>query len=114
MSTPRPRGSRLLTAFSPKLGRTVRAFDHTAFEHWVRLEVDPGVTWFCEYPCRVGVTDDGRLIDFWVARHGQEEMLVVERGQGSVQLPKSVQALPLRQVPAAEQAAAAVWCRRTK
>ena len=109
MSTPRPRGSRLLTAFSPKLGRTVRAFDHTAFEHWVRLEVDPGVTWFCEYPCRVGVNDDGRLIDFWVARHGQEEMLVVERGQGSVQLPKSVQALPLRQVPAAEQAAAAVW-----
>ena len=109
ISTPRPRGSRLLTAFSPKLGRTVRAFDHTAFEHWVRLEVDPGVTSFCEYPCRVGVNDDGRLIDFWVARHGQEEMLVVERGQGSAKLPQSVQTLPLRQVPAAEQAAAAVW-----
>lgn len=38
MSTPRPRGARLLTAFSPKLGRTVRAFDHAAFEQWVRLE----------------------------------------------------------------------------
>jgi hypothetical protein len=36
-------------------------------------------------------------------------MLVVERGQGLAKLPKSVQNLPLRLVPAAEQAAAAVW-----
>jgi hypothetical protein len=109
MSTPRPRGARLLTAFSPKLGRTVRAFDHAAFEQWVRLEVDPGVIAFCEHPCRVGADDDGPLIDFWVARPGQEEMLVVERGQGSTTLPRSVQNIPLRLVPAAEQAAAADW-----
>jgi hypothetical protein len=108
-STPRPRGSRLLTAFSPKLGRTIRAFDHAAFEQWVRLEVDPGVLTFCEHPCRVGAGDDGRLIDFWAAHSGQEEMLVVERGQGSAKLPKSVRDVPLRLVPAAEQAAAAVW-----
>ena len=109
MSTPRPRGSRLLTAFSPKLGRPVRAFDHAAFEQWVRLEVDPGVIAFCEHPCRVGANDDGRLVDFWVAHHGQEEMLVVERGQGPVKLPGLAQDVPLRLVPAAEQAAAALW-----
>lgn len=109
MSTPRPRGSRLLTAFSPKLGRTVRAFDHAAFEQWVRLEVDPSILTFCEHPCRAGAGDDGRLIDFWASRPGQEEMLVVERGQGSAKLPRSVQNVPLRLVPAAEQAAAAVW-----
>ncbi len=109
MSTARPRGARLLTAFSPKLGRPVRAFDHASFEQWVRLEADPGVISFCEHPCRVGANDDGRLIDFWVARPGQEEMLVVERGQGSMELPKCVHNVPLRQVPAAEQAAAAVW-----
>ena len=109
MSTPRPRGARLLTAFSPKLGRTVRAFDHTAFEQWVRLEVDPGVISFCEHPCRVGANDDDWLIDFWATRHGQEEVLVVERRQGSGKLPKSAQNIPLRLVPAAEQAAAAVW-----
>ncbi len=109
MSTPRPRGSRLLTAFSPKLGRTVRAFDHVAFEQWVRLEVDPGVIAFCEHPCRAGANDDGPLIDFWASRPGQEEMLVVERGQGPAKLPKSVQNIPLRLVPAAEQSAAAVW-----
>ena len=109
MSTPRPRGARLLTAFSPKLGRPVRAFDHAAFEQWVRLEVDPGVIAFCEHPCRAGPNDDGPLIDFWAARPGQEEMLVVERGQGPTRLPKSVQNVPLRLVPAAEHAAASVW-----
>ena len=109
MSTPRPRGARLLTAFSVKLGRTVRAFDHAAFEQWVRLEVDPAVISFCEHPCRLSANDDSRLIDFWVARHSQEVMLVVERGQGSAKLPKSAQSMPLRLVPAAEQAAAAVW-----
>ncbi len=109
MSTPRPRSARLLTAFSPKLGRTVRAFDHTAFEQWVRLEVDPGVISFCEHPCHAGADDDGPLIDFWASRPGQEEMLVVERRQGSGKLPKSAQNIPLRLVPAAEQAAAAVW-----
>jgi hypothetical protein len=108
-SIPRPRGSRLLTAFSPKLGRTVCAFDHAAFEQWVRLEVDPGFTSFCEHPCRVGANDDSRLVDFWVAHHDREEMLVVDRGQESAKLPKSVQNVQLRQVAAAEQAAATVW-----
>ena len=109
MSAPRPHGARLLTAFSPKLGRTVRAFDHVGFEQWIRLETDPAVIAFCEHPRRVGTTDDGRLIDFWVARRDQEEMLVIERGQGAAKLPSSVQDIPLRLVPAAELAAGAVW-----
>lgn len=95
MSTPRPRGARLLTAFSPKLGRPVRAFDHAAFEQWVRLGADPGVIAFCEHPCRAGTNDDGRLIDFWVARHGQKEMLVVERGQGPAKLNSPAPTAPL-------------------
>ena len=37
MSAPRPHGARLVTAFSPKLGRTVRAFGHAGFEQWIRL-----------------------------------------------------------------------------
>ena len=36
-------------------------------------------------------------------------MLAGERGQGSTKLPRSAQHMPLRLVPAAEQAAAAVW-----
>jgi len=109
MSLPRPRGARLLTAFSPKLGRSVRAFDHAGFDQWIRLEADPGVNAFCECPRRVGSGDEGPLIDFWVAGRSNEEMLVLERGQMAAKLPSSVQDIPLRLVPAAEQAAAAVW-----
>ena len=109
MGAPRPRGARLLTAYSPKLGRTIRAFDHAAFQQWIRLEVDPGIVSFCEHPCRTGAGDDDTLIDFWASRPGQEDMLVVERGQGTAKLPMSVQNVTLRLVPAAEQAAASVW-----
>ena len=109
MSSPRPRGSRLLTAFSPKLGRTVRAFDHAGFDQWIRLEADPGVNAFCEHPRRLGSGDEGLLIDFWVAGRSNEEMLVLNRRQVAAKLPSSVQDIPLRLVPAAEQAAAAVW-----
>ena len=109
MSAARPRGARLLTAFSPKLGRTVRAFGRATFEQWIRLEADPGVISFCEHPCRAGSKDDGPLIDFWVARRSQEEMLIVERGREPATLPGSIQGLPLRVVPAADQAAASVW-----
>ena len=43
----RPRGARLLEAFSPKLGRLIRHFDRAAFDYWVVLEADPGVEIFC-------------------------------------------------------------------
>ena len=109
MSTPRPRASRLITAFSPKLGRTVRAFDRAGFDQWVRLEADPAVISFCEHPCCVGAKDEGPLIDFWVASRDREEMLVVERARGAAPCPETVQGVPVRIVPAAEQAASAIW-----
>ena len=67
MSTQQPRGARLLTAYSPKFGRTVRAFDHAAFKQWDRLKVDPGVISFCEHPCPAGANDDGPLINLWAS-----------------------------------------------
>ena len=109
MRAARPRGSRLLTAFSPKVGRTIRAFDHAGFDQWIRLEADPGVIAFCEHPRRVGSAADSPLIDFWAAGRSQEEMLIVERGQAASKLPQSVQDIPLRTVSAAEQAAATIW-----
>ena len=109
MSMPRPRGARLLTAFIPKLGRTVRVFDHAGFDQWIRLQADPGVNAFCKHPRHVGSGDEGALIDFWVAGRSNEEMLVLERGQVAAKLPSSVQDIPPRLVRAAEQAAAAVW-----
>jgi hypothetical protein len=60
----RPRGCRLLEAFSPKLARPIRVFDHARFEQWIRLEADPAVLSLCERPTRLGINHDGRLIDF--------------------------------------------------
>ena len=77
ISAPRPRGSRLLTAFSPTLERTVRAFDHHGLWQWVRLETDPQITSFREHPVRLGKDDDARLIDFWVQRGDAEVLLVL-------------------------------------
>jgi hypothetical protein len=37
----RPRGARLIEAYSPKLNRRVRFFDHLAFWQWIRLETLP-------------------------------------------------------------------------
>ena len=79
ISAPRPRGARLLTAFSPTLERAVRAFDHQGLWQWVRLETDPHITSFCEHPVRLGKDDDARLIDFWVQRGDSEELLMLDR-----------------------------------
>jgi len=46
----RPRGCRLLEAFSPKLTRPIRLFERASFEQWIRLEADPAVLSLCERP----------------------------------------------------------------
>jgi hypothetical protein len=109
ISAPRPRGARLLTAFSPTLERAVRAFDHHGLWQWVRLETDPQVTSFCEHPVRLGKADDARLIDFWVQRGDAEELLVLDRDCVTDKIPESLDGIALRLVPAAELAAAGTW-----
>ena len=100
---------RLLTAFSPKLERTIRAFDFPGLEQWVRIEADPTVLTFCEHPRRVGADNDGALIDFWVQRNDSDEMLVVDRGAVGTKLPASVDGISVRVIAAAELAAASMW-----
>lgn len=73
----RPRGARLLEAFSLKLGRRVRLFDRASFDQWVRLEADSQVVSLCERPARLGSTPDARLIDFWVLHRDGEQFLFI-------------------------------------
>ena len=89
-------------AFSPKLDRTVRAFDYVGLEQWIRLEADPTVTSFCEHPARVDADDSSLLIDFWVHRGDREEMLVLDRPGCADTLPRTASGVALRAVPAAE------------
>jgi len=58
----RPRGARLLTAFSPTLERAVRAFDHHGLWQWVRLETDP------QSCCRTGGSRPAELHQVQTAR----------------------------------------------
>ena len=108
----RPRGARLLEAFSPKLERAVRFFDSAAFDFWIGLEADPKVTGFCERPVRSEGDFATIPIDFWVRRvaRDHEEMIVLERdGEVEGVVPAVVDGLPVRLVREAEQAASAVW-----
>ena len=107
LETARPRGSRLLEAFSPKLGRHVRLFDYRSFRQWLRLEADPTVLAFCKRPARLGPQPDARLVDVWVRRRDGEAMLQLEPAPEAG--PPQVEGVDLRVIPAAELAAAGLW-----
>jgi hypothetical protein len=106
MDAPRPRGARLLEAFSPKLGRRVRVFDRATFDQWIRLEADPSVLMLCERPTRLGIDRGGRLIDFWVRRDGREEMLLLGHGEAEQAVPDQIDGVALRVIAPAELSAA--------
>lgn len=78
LDMPRPRGARLLEAFSPKLERRWRFFDRASFGQWIRLEADAAVQALCERPARPGKTDNARLADFWIRREDGELLLVLD------------------------------------
>ena len=103
----RPRGARLLEAFSPKLNWRVRLFDRASCEQWIRLEADPSAVWLCERPIRVDAASDKRLIDFWVQRPDGEQLLLVDRPAEAA--PETVDGIPVRLIAAAELASAATW-----
>jgi hypothetical protein len=109
INAPRPRGARLLTAFSPTLERAVRAFDHHGLWQWVRLETNPQILSFCEHPVRLGKDNGARLIDFWVQRGDGEELLVLDRDRAIDKIPATLDGIAVRLVPAAELAAAGTW-----
>ena len=102
----RPRGARLLEAFSLKLSRRIRLFDRANFDQWVRLEADPPVLSLCERPARLGPASDARLIDFWVLRRDGEQLLLIDDAGPALQ---TFEGMPVRRVTAAELAASAVW-----
>ena len=108
LETARPRCSRQLEAFSPKLGRRVRLFDHRSFRQWLRLEADPAVVAFCERPARLRPQPDARLVDFWVRRRDSEAMLLLDPVPQEA-IAAQVQSVDTHVVPAAELAAAGIW-----
>jgi hypothetical protein len=107
LEIPRPPGARLLEAFSPKLGRRMRLFDHASFELWIALEADPTVVSLCERPTRLAT---GAVVDFWAQRHDGEALLLLEHGEFVAPLVGERGGdMVLRMISAAELAAARTW-----
>ena len=63
---PRPAGSRIIEAYSLKLGRRLQCFGEAAFEQWIRLQVDQTIQIFCERPLDLSFADGVLRVDFWV------------------------------------------------
>ena len=109
ISTARPRASRLIEAYSPKLGRRVQLFDHASFAVWIGLEASPTVTSLCERPARLGSAANDPVIDFWVRHDGVEEFLIAAPDDAAHAWPDHVDGTSLRFVRPADRAAAGIW-----
>lgn len=82
----RPAGSRVIEAYSLKLGRRLQCFGEAVFEQWIRLEVDPTIQTFCERPLDLNFVDGVLRVDFWV-RQGDREMLLIMDNVCEAEIP---------------------------
>ena len=105
----RPAGSRVIEAYSLKLGRRLQCFGEAVFEQWIRLEVDPTIQTFCERPLDVNFVDGVLRVDFWV-RQGDREMLLVmdDACEARSTIIDGVE-MAVRIVPPAELSASKMW-----
>ena len=109
VSSTRPRGARVIEAYSPKLGRRLHSFGEDVFRQWIRLEADPMVVAFCERPAYLGAGDEKRLADFWVRKADRELLLVLDAENQITSLAIGDIDLAVRTVQTVELAAARVW-----
>jgi len=103
----RPRGARLIEAFSPKVGRRVRFHSRQAFEVWLGAEADPAVLSFCERPAVMTVDECERTLDMWVRYADREAFLLL--ADDDAKLSGDWLSTPVRRITAADLAATRVW-----
>lgn len=69
--------------YSPKVKRNVKLFGDVGRDHWLLLEADPNVIWFCDSPvCFPGSSGEPgqNVLDMWVLfADGSEEYRTVRR-----------------------------------
>lgn len=107
--TVRPRGARLIEAYSQKLGRRLQCFGEDAFRQWICLEADPSIKTYCERPAYLDSGDKKRLADFWIRQEDSETMLVIGEGCQATTFTIDDVELPVRTVLPADLAASRIW-----
>ena len=114
IDVPRPKGSRRIETYSPKLGRRLHFYNRAAFTLWLVIESDPLVRIFCERPGFLQVKEKCQLSQFWVQYAEREEILMLAVDDTVTDLtPAPIglidTALPVRIVALAELAASRTW-----
>lgn len=109
ISSARPRGVRVIEAYSPKLGRRLQCFGEHAFGQWIRLEADPSVQTFCERPVYLEGMTDKHLVDFWVRQDDREMLVIVDDDSPASTITIGDAELAVLTIPPAELAAARIW-----
>lgn len=112
ISIARPRGSRRIETFIPKMNRTRTLYRCSELDLWVRIETGPTVRSLCERPGYAQYDKDRQVADFLAAyRDSQEILLLTER-----EVPDDLRydgnvgtSLSIRSVSAADLAATQVW-----
>jgi hypothetical protein len=108
-SVSRPRGSRRIDVYSPKLRRRLQCFGEAIYHQCLRLEADPTVLAYCERPAYFTIGNEKHLADFWVRQADCEWLLFVGDSKPSFIAHIGLGEYEVRAVPAAELAAARVW-----
>jgi hypothetical protein len=109
VSNARPRGVRVIEAYSPKLGRRLQCFGEHVFGQWIRLEADPTIQTLCERPAYLDLADGKRLADFWVRQGDREMLLIVDAERQASTATIGDAELAVRTIPPAELAAGRIW-----
>jgi hypothetical protein len=109
VSTSRPRGTRRIDVYSPKLQRGLQCFDETSYRQCLFLEADPSVRVYCERPAFLEIGNERRLADFWVKYADREWFLFLGDNPYSSMARIESREYEVRAVPPAELAAAWIW-----
>jgi hypothetical protein len=105
----RPRGERLIEAFSIKLGRRVQCFGELAYQLWILLETNPAIDSLCERPALIDVGVGKRLADFWHSKNSHEEFLLINRSTHESIECRSPSEIPIRIITLSDLAASRTW-----
>lgn len=109
VSISRPRGSRRIDVYSPKLRRRLQCFGEAIYHQCLCLEADPTVLTYCERPVYLTIGNEKHLADFWARQVDREWILFVGDSTPSSMARIGAVEYEVRAVPAAELAAARVW-----
>ena len=89
-------GSNFWDFFSQKINRDVNFYSDLEYEHWILVETNPDIEYFCEQPLKILEEYEGEMhasiFDIWIQwKDGKEEFVEIkyEKDVREASFPKS-------------------------